>query len=295
MPVNHKKIKTCKHCKESFDILDKPKGWMANHVRWCHKNPPREAYLEQKKISKNKPKSPRVVSEKTKKKISEKRKAWLAANPDKHPWKNNSKFKSKPCEKLKETLSSLEIAFVEEFSPISSRGFSIDIAFPDISLGIEVNGNQHYNRDGTLKEYYQNRHDLIEANGWTLIQLHYTDCFIPERILEVLKNRNQPDYSEIFKKKREKEEKRKNKPPKKSQRGIPRPHKRIFDRPSAENLHKMIWSRSLKNLSKEIKCSDNAIKKWCKFYGIPNPPRGFWAKIYNNKLEGQVCPLFAPS
>lgn len=37
-------ISACKHCKESFDISDKPKGWMANHSRWCDHNPKRDQY-----------------------------------------------------------------------------------------------------------------------------------------------------------------------------------------------------------------------------------------------------------
>ena len=29
---------------------------------------------------------------------------YLKENPDKHPWKKNDKFKSKPCEKFKKML-----------------------------------------------------------------------------------------------------------------------------------------------------------------------------------------------
>lgn len=38
------KIRKCKHCQEEFDISDKSKGWMANHSRWCDKNPKRNDY-----------------------------------------------------------------------------------------------------------------------------------------------------------------------------------------------------------------------------------------------------------
>jgi hypothetical protein len=34
----------CKHCKVTFDIEGQPKGWMANHSRWCLSNPKREQY-----------------------------------------------------------------------------------------------------------------------------------------------------------------------------------------------------------------------------------------------------------
>lgn len=38
-------IRSCKHCKADFDIDQKPKGWMANHTRWCKENPLRNQYL----------------------------------------------------------------------------------------------------------------------------------------------------------------------------------------------------------------------------------------------------------
>ena len=37
-------IGTCKHCKSTFDLTDNPKGWMANHTRWCDKNPKLNEY-----------------------------------------------------------------------------------------------------------------------------------------------------------------------------------------------------------------------------------------------------------
>jgi hypothetical protein len=39
------KLSTCKHCKKQFDISLHPKGWMANHSRWCEKNPKRTEYV----------------------------------------------------------------------------------------------------------------------------------------------------------------------------------------------------------------------------------------------------------
>jgi len=37
-------IGKCEHCVQKFDLSDKTKGWMANHVRWCIKNPKRSQY-----------------------------------------------------------------------------------------------------------------------------------------------------------------------------------------------------------------------------------------------------------
>lgn len=37
-------LRPCPHCKNEFNITDKPKGWMANHVRWCDQNPKLQYY-----------------------------------------------------------------------------------------------------------------------------------------------------------------------------------------------------------------------------------------------------------
>lgn len=196
----------------------------------------------------NKPTSPSIE---TRKKVSNSRKKWLAENPDKHPWKRNSKFTSVPCENLKKILNRENIIFVEEYNPLKDRAFAIDIAFPDIKLGIEVNGNQHYTNDGTLKKYYQERHDLIVSNGWTLIELHYTDCFIPDRIMKILKNRRQPDYSDIFK---ERERKRLEKQRKKSKKKQKIDHKALKEERKKKILEsnidfsKLGWGKEVSKL-----------------------------------------------
>lgn len=208
----------CKYCHKIFYLEDKSKGWMANHSRWCDLNPKRNDYIQATKdrikemnIAKEKsgdfnqfikakkmgiiishplkgekhPNPFKGHSEKTKKEISKIRKKFLSENPDKHPWKNNKKFISAPCELLKKKLLDANIIFVEEHQPLSDRYFSIDIAFPYKKLGIEINGNQHYNKNGSLKKYYQDRHNLIERDGWKLIEIHYLDVF-KDNILEQL-------------------------------------------------------------------------------------------------------------
>lgn len=38
-------LRQCKHCGQQFQTADKPKGWMANHSRWCDLNPKRDGYV----------------------------------------------------------------------------------------------------------------------------------------------------------------------------------------------------------------------------------------------------------
>ena len=144
--------------------------------------------------------------------MSKQRSKFLKENPDKHVWKRSDKFKSKPCELVKNFLTEQGILFVEEWSPLESRAYSIDIAFPDIKLGIEINGNQHYNMNGTLKKYYQDRHNQIVAAGWNLLEVHYSFCYNQDNLKSLISKWEQPDYSEYFNIKiKKQEEKIKNK------------------------------------------------------------------------------------
>lgn len=231
----------------------------------------------------------RKLSEETRLLISAARKKWCADNPDKHPWRKNDKFKSVPCEKLKNWLKTKNIAFAEEFQPLLSEGryFSIDIAFPDKMIGIEVNGNQHYNQDGTLKPYYQNRNDSIEALGWKLYQLHFSICYHIDKIESIIPTilespvKTQFDYS-MYKKKSPKIKISEIDP---LWRNRPRFNARkIKIRPSKEELAKMIWEMSVCKIGEKYGISANAIERWIKEYEInEKPPRGYW----NKRMAGQ--------
>lgn len=140
-------------------------------------------------------------------------KKYLKENPEKHVWKRNNKFKSAPCEFFKDFLKQKEIFFLEEWPVLENRFYSVDIAFPDLKIGIEINGNQHYDKFGNLLHYYKTRHDEIEKAGWKLHQIHYSQCYKPEEILNLVEIGKQPDYSEYFViKENIRKEKEKNRP-----------------------------------------------------------------------------------
>lgn len=185
---------TCQHCNLEFELsaCNKP-----NHIRWCEKNPVRKRIKVEKCEKCDKDAKPRSLyckdcggmqkhTPETKKILSEKRKVWLKENPDKHVWKRHSKFKSVPCEKLKEFILSKNIKFLPEFTPLIDRSFAVDIAFPEKMVCLEINGNQHYDAIGKLKPYYQEKHDLITAAGWKVIEIHYSLCFNAEYISSLL-------------------------------------------------------------------------------------------------------------
>lgn len=157
-------LKKCPHCGKEFN-----KYGLKGHIWKNHTQQGLDFYLKYKKKI-----LPKKLQEEIHINRSNARKKWLSENIDKHPWKKNDKFKSYPCEVLKAELIKNSINFIEEFSVFN---YSIDIYIPHLNLGLEVNGNQHYDKDKNLTEYYQNRHNKIEEIGIKLIEIHYTHCF----------------------------------------------------------------------------------------------------------------------
>jgi len=167
------KKKNCLNCNKEFECL--------GYVKMTKINIKRE-----RDFCSGKCQVAHTMTDEIKSKISKSRKNYLLNNPEKHPWINNKKFISKPCEILKKKLKLSNITFSEEYQPLSTNSYSIDIAFPDIKLGIEVNGNQHYKQDKkTLLNYYQERHNKIVKSGWRLIELHYLQCYSDNIVDEI--------------------------------------------------------------------------------------------------------------
>jgi hypothetical protein len=239
----------------------------------------------------------RSVTEETKKRISEGRKMWLKENPDKHPWKNSNKFKSLPCENFKKYLIELNIPHISEFSPeLEDRHFSIDIALPEKMIAIEINGNQHYDSSGKLKPYYQERNDMLEKHGWTVYQIHYSACYNFKKIQEFTENISNSEFKvdfDYFKynldlqtshviacktcgEKASTKDRNCNK--------CANFLKRKIERPSSDELYKMLWEIPKTQIAKAFGVSDNAIKKWAKDYNLIGPTKGYWRKKECGKL-----------
>ncbi len=204
--INKETLLYCKFCGKEVHN----KGCLIIHEKSCNKNPNKEKCLNRKgnkgnnkghiawnkgltketderirksceTFSKNykegKFKLGTPHNEESKKLLSKKRKKWLQEHKDQHVWRRDSKFLSIPCENLKLFLKNKGINFVEEYEPFDDVHYCLDIAWPDEKIAIEVNGNQHYNKDGKLSDYYQKRHKLFEDRGWTIFEIHYSKCF----------------------------------------------------------------------------------------------------------------------
>lgn len=63
-----------------------------------------------------------------------------------------------------------------------------------------------------------------------------------------------------------------------SRKGVPHFKARKVDRPSREELEKLVWELPTTKLAIRFGVSDVSISKWCESYGISKPPRGYWKK-----------------
>ena len=280
----------------------------------------------------------KTQSEETRALISEKRKAFLKANPEKHPWKHHKYNKSKPCEIFKQKLREANIPFEEENSNlVPNRFFSADIILKQYNLIIEINGNQHYNSDGeTLAPYYLERKTEFEKLGWKVLDIKYFLVFntiklnevinelknmpteeltakftIPERVCKICNNlfkirsstqkycidckMCKPKVEKFLKQNNERNficlachtnfKSNESRAPKYCSYICSRRSKRKIERPTKDQLEKLIWEKPTIQIAKEYNVSDKAVEKWCKSYNISKPPRGYWAKARSINKE----------
>ena len=63
------------------------------------------------------------------------------------------------------------------------------------------------------------------------------------------------------------------------QKNLPRYDKRKVDRPSKEDLEKMLWEETITKIAEKFNVSDKTIGKWIKSYDITNRPHSkYWQK-----------------
>lgn len=228
--------KVCEFCKEQY------KGTKREHWKVC----PNKRHLKDFRWT-----------DEEKKNLSEKRKAYLKVHPDEHPWKRNTKFKSAPCEHLKSVLKE-RFKFEEEYTDTRwEHNYSIDIAFLDKKLAIEVNGNQHYTNEGKLNTYFQNRHDYLEKQGWIVLEIHYSWCYKEDKIQEIItaiENSIEIDLTEhelLFTYKRKTlEERNKEKQKKKEKRNEEIEKRKIQILNSGVDLTKFGWVDKVSEITK---------------------------------------------
>lgn len=140
-------------------------------------------------------------TDESKKKMSEARKKWLEKNKHKYNWRY--KEETYPEKIFREWCETLDVKIIAEFTPDNfDRYYRIDFAVIDKMIAIEINGEQHYDRQGNLREYYSERHQYLESKGWVVFDILARDIIknfddVKEQVINCLKCRQSKQINHI--------------------------------------------------------------------------------------------------
>ena len=145
-------------------------------------------------------------TEEQKQHLSIKRKEWLKNNKDKHNWRFN--YESFPEKAAREWLeTSFTDKIIAEYTPDDfDKNYKIDFAFINDKIAIEINGNQHYDKQGKLFEYYELREQYLISKGWKVINIPAINILkdfenVKLTILNALNKKVIPCFNKILTKK----------------------------------------------------------------------------------------------
>lgn len=258
-------VKKCLYCEYKTDNGKRLGGHMTN----CKSNPNYKKRCKKlSDIGKGK-----VISEEVRKKISKSRKKYLIDNPDKVPYLlNHSREESYP-----------EKYFTNIFNKnglILQKGYKIwlyelDFCIIDKKIDIEIDGDQHY-LDKKIVESDKRRNEYLIKRGWDIIRIKWSDYQKLDKDLKVKYINDLISYiNGLIKIKPE--FKVFNKEyyckcgviiHKKSKMCISchSIKNRKVERPEYELLIKEVKENGYSKVGRRYGVSDNAIRKWIKFY-----------------------------
>ena len=152
---------TCSFCGKNF--FNKPKEVISNHEKHCYQNTQRAPYsFEGKQLSS---KHKERISMSTKK---------AHDNGKGHTWKNRYENPSFAERWLYSILDENKIEYTKE---LPFHGFFLDVALKDKGLCIEIDGEQHYNKDKFPNqiEADKRKDSLLKSEGWVELRLRWSD------------------------------------------------------------------------------------------------------------------------
>lgn len=213
-------------------------------------------------------------TEETKCKIREKRLRFMEEHPEQTAWRQSNLSYPERCflEMLTESGLSEKFLIVREYSVYP---YFIDFAFVDEKLAIEVDGSQHLTDERSAHD--KEKDELLLSNGWKILRFTAKDVMckdfkIISKIYEILSD-SACKYERVgilkyvgkYYQKKERDE---------NGRTIGQTinsvrQRKVKNRPTKEELSGMVNNQSFAEIGREFGVSDNTIRKWCKYYGLP--------------------------
>lgn len=212
-------------------------------------------------------------TEETKKKMREKRLAWMKEHPEQTAWRlKNMSYPEKCFQKILEDNGlDKQYLIYREYSVFP---YFIDFAFVDEKVAVEIDGSQHLEEDRKKKD--DEKDNLLISNGWRVIRIAANEVVrggksALESLVGVLGDKR-VEYVRVGILKAPKTRSKAVRgddglTDKQRQANI---LQRKVERPSKEKLNELIKNKPFTEIAKEYGVSDKAIVKWCKVYGLPH-------------------------
>ena len=213
---------------------------------------------------------PNSHTEESKEKLRKKRLEFMKNNPDKTSWrKKNISYPEKIfLDKITEIEWNKKYTIIRELSVFP---FFIDFAFMNEMVAVEIDGSQHLLADRKLRD--DKKDEVLSDNGWTIIRV--TEKEIKNNLTEIISKIEEVLLSLSKEKKYQfgilmAPKKYEKKPRLENGLTIDEWEKkkigRKVERPTFDDLKKMIDQFGYVGTGKIFGVSDNAIRKWIKFY-----------------------------
>lgn len=212
-------------------------------------------------------------TEETKKKMREKRLAWMKANPEKTAWRlKNMSYPEKCFQKILED-NGLDKKYLI-YREYSVFPYFIDFAFVDEKVAVEIDGSQHLENERKNRDNEKDK--LLASNGWRVLRIAANEVVrngenALNAIINVLGDKKVKYVKVgILKAPKSHEKVIRGEDGLSDKERIRAFNQRRVERPSKEELSELTKNKSFAAIAREYGVSDKAIVKWCKTYGLPH-------------------------
>lgn len=211
-------------------------------------------------------------TEETKKKMREKRLAWMKANPEKTAWRlKNMSYPEKCFQKILED-NGLDKKYLI-YREYSVFPYFIDFAFVNEKIAVEIDGSQHLEKDRKRRD--EEKDKLLMSNGWKVLRIAAIEVIRDgtkalSTILELLAGSNK-QYAKvgILKAPKMREKVIRGEDGLSDKERLRAFNQRKVERPNREELSRLLQKSNFSAIGRTYGVSGNAVSKWCKYYGLP--------------------------
>ncbi len=200
---------------------------------------------------------------------------WLKENSENTAWRlKNMSYPEKCFQKILED-NGLDKKYLI-YREYSVYPFYIDFAFVNEKVAVEIDGSQHLEEERKKKD--EEKDKLLLSKGWRILRITANEAIkngsnVIESVAKMLGN-TETKYTKVGILKSPK--KNKYKKVVRGKDGLTEKERlraikqRRVERPSKEELSKMLIEKTFSDIGRIYGVSDNAIRRWCKWYGLPH-------------------------